>query len=94
MPAIRYVLMGVALAVVVAGFVLPKALSPGHSVSNDRRSASAAAHGTHSREPLRVTAVALHPSVLNETISSTGSLLADEGVELQAIAAIEAGNHW
>jgi membrane fusion protein (multidrug efflux system) len=31
-----------------------------------------------------VTAVALHPAVLNETISSTGSLLADEGVELQA----------
>jgi membrane fusion protein (multidrug efflux system) len=77
MPVTRYVLTGVVLAIVIGGFVLPKALAPSHSASKEPGAKAV-------KSALHVTAVTIEPAQLNEAIASTGSLLADEGVELQA----------
>jgi membrane fusion protein (multidrug efflux system) len=82
MRASRFVLTGVALLVVASGIVLPKALAPSHSKSKEG-SSHEKSEG-HKKEVPRVTTVTLRPSELTEAVASTGSLLADEGVELQA----------
>src|SRR6187551_2073995 len=82
MRTTRFVLTGIALLVVASGIVLPKALAPSHSDSKEVTT-GARSEG-HKKEVLHVTAVTLRPSELTEAIASTGSLLADEGIELQA----------
>ncbi len=76
----RYVLIGTAV-LVVGGIVLPKTfVSIGASVKPH----STQEAPTRPRAPLHVTAVTLEAVKLTEAVSSTGSLRADEGVELQA----------
>lgn len=76
----RHVPIGFILAIVIGAVVLARALSPGHTAGVKGGGSGGAAE----RPALRVTAVTVEPSQLNEMVSSTGSLLADEGVELQA----------
>jgi membrane fusion protein (multidrug efflux system) len=78
----RNALWLIAAVAVVAGLVAPKLLPLLHvSAAPNSTPAGATQRGGSS---LRVTAVTLQPTRLAEKITATGTLLADEGVELQA----------
>lgn len=85
-PAVRtLVCVIVSLAVIVA-LAIPK-LTPLFHAKAAERSASAPSKGSKaagSKSQLKVSVFTVRPEKLLETVSATGSLLADEGVELQA----------
>jgi membrane fusion protein, multidrug efflux system len=85
-PGIKYLLWGASLCVLVTAVALPKmrpmrAAAPPAAASAQNPPRDAAKGGG---KPLSVATHTVRPSVFAETISATGTLRADEGVELQA----------
>jgi membrane fusion protein, multidrug efflux system len=80
--AFKHPLWALATLVVAGAIAAPKVLP------HLRESTDAAGTGTGPRDgaraPLQVSVVVVQPALLDETVSSTGTLLAEEGVELQA----------
>jgi membrane fusion protein (multidrug efflux system) len=79
-PALKYGLWALAGLVLIGGIAAPKVLSLQHATDAPARSGS----GGGKRPPLQVTAFTVQGASLAETVTSTGTLLAEEGVELQA----------
>lgn len=81
-PVLRYSLWICAALVVITGIAAPKVM-PLHvqeaATGKDSRKEKGAR-----REPLRVSAIVVTPTPFAETLTSTGTLLAEESVELQA----------
>ena len=72
-----------ALVLVVGGLAAPKVL-PLLRTSGDARAAGRAVPTADRRGPLEVSAIVVKPAPLEEAVTLTGTLLAEEGVELQA----------
>jgi membrane fusion protein (multidrug efflux system) len=79
-PVLKILLWGASICVLVAAAALPKLRPMVHAASPP--AATGAARG--GAQPLAVATYIVRPSVFAETISATGTLRADEGVELQA----------
>lgn len=85
-PALRTLTWVVVGLSVVAALAIPK-ITPLFHAKASERSAGAPPKGGKaggSKGPLKVSVFTVRPAKLSETVSATGSLLADEGVELQA----------
>jgi membrane fusion protein (multidrug efflux system) len=82
----RYALWIGVVAVIVCALAVPKVLPLLHASEPDRRppSSARAPVGAAQGAPLRVSAYVVNPQPLAEIVTSTGTLLAEEGVELQA----------
>ena len=84
-PTIKRVVGTLVVLGVLAGIAAPKLLPlwKGRDASNVAASAAPRSGGGNVGAALRVTAVTLVAKPLAETITATGSLRADEGIELQ-----------
>lgn len=85
-PALRTVMWVVVSLSVIAVLAIPK-ITPLFHAKAAERSATATPKGGKaggSKAPLKVSVFTVRPTKLSETVSATGSLLAEEGVELQA----------
>ena len=85
-PALRTVLWVVVSLAVIAVLAIPKITPLFHAKASERSAAGPSKGGKAggSKAPLKVSVFTVRPAKLSETVSATGSLLADEGVELQA----------
>jgi membrane fusion protein, multidrug efflux system len=87
-PIVKYSLWTLAVLVVLTTAAAPKVLpllqptADARAASGQEKKASRTAEG--GRAPLAVAAFTVQPTSLAETVTSTGTLLAEEGVELQA----------
>lgn len=80
---IVWVFVGVS---VMGALAAPKIMPLFHAKASERSAAAPSKGGKAggSKAVLKVSAITVRPAKLLETVSATGSLLADEGVELQA----------
>ncbi|HKE96241.1 MAG TPA: efflux RND transporter periplasmic adaptor subunit [Povalibacter sp.] len=84
-PAIRYSIWTLVTIFVLTGIAAPKVLPLLHaSETTSGTEKGGKEKGGAGRAPLRVSAVVVQPAVFAETLNSTGTLLAEESVELQA----------
>ncbi len=81
-PLLKYSLWSLVVLAVMTGIAAPKVLPLLHA--SERTAARPQGGGDSGRQPLRVSAVLVEPAVFAETLNSTGTLLAEEAVELQA----------
>lgn len=79
--ALRYSLWACVALAVIGGVAAPKVLPLLHAQETGRSKDKA---GDRGRAPLRVSAVVVAAAPFAETLTSTGTLLAEESVELQA----------
>lgn len=99
MKARSRLLLGVIAVAAVAGLAAPRGLpliraaetppdragpEPGKADGKARKQGDKADKGEAGRAPQKVATLRIAPEPFTETLSATGSLLADEGVELQA----------
>lgn len=80
--ALKYGLWTLLALLLVGGIAAPKVLPLMHASASADKAPDSKKGG--SRAPLKVTAFTVHPGKLAEVVTSTGTLLAQEGVELQA----------
>jgi len=83
----RTALWALAIVAIAGGLAMPKLAPLFHATASARPSvlsASASRTAGAARAPLRVSAYTVKPTRFAETVSATGTLLAEEGVELQA----------
>lgn len=74
-------LLAVGIAIIMGtGLIVPKVLS----VARDRPPKPAEGHSEYAVPPLKVNGFRIVPSPLSEVVAATGSLTADESVQLQA----------
>jgi membrane fusion protein (multidrug efflux system) len=85
-PALRTILWAVVSLCVIAGLAVPKITPLFHAKASESSKAATASSGKtgRSKAPMKVSVFTVRAAKLSETVSATGSLLADEGVELQA----------
>lgn len=84
-PGLKYSLWSLVALVVLTGVAAPKVMPLLHASESGRaRSADKSGGPEKGRAPLRVSAVTVQPAAFAETLTSTGTLLAEEAVELQA----------
>lgn len=89
-PTLRRVLWALAGLAIVTVIAWPKVAPVFHAAAAERRGgqpvapSATAKPSTPARAPLRVSAVTVRSARLAETVTATGTLLAEEGVELQA----------
>jgi len=82
-PPLKYSLWLLVALAVLLGIAAPKVMPLLHA-SEPIAARSSQPVGEKGRAPLRVSAVLVEPAVFAETLNSTGTLLAEEAVELQA----------
>jgi membrane fusion protein, multidrug efflux system len=85
-PALRTLVWAVLSLSVIAALVVPKITPLFHAKASERSAAVPPKGGkaSGSKSALKVSVITVRPAKLSETVNATGSLLADEGVELQA----------
>lgn len=84
-PALKIVLWSAVVLAVIVAAAAPKVFHPSGEGARAPQSAMRPGDGEKKEDnPLPVSTVTVTPSPLAETISSTGTLLAEESVELQA----------
>lgn len=85
-PALRTLLCVFVGSAIAAALAIPKIAPLFHAKASERSTAvqPKGDKAVGAKAPLRVSAFTVQPAKFSETVSATGSLLADEGVELQA----------
>jgi membrane fusion protein (multidrug efflux system) len=86
-PALKFCVWAVVALLLVGGIAAPKVLPHLHASTSGKSGEGKAGEGKKgggNRAPLKVTAFTVHAGKLAEVVTSTGTLIAEEGVELQA----------
>lgn len=85
-PALRTLAWVIVSLTVIGALAAPKITPLFHAKASEHSTAvpPKGGKGAGSKVPIKVSVFTVRPAKLAETVSATGSLLADEGVELQA----------